>query len=196
MFSGRSSTEDDWLSTSRSLAPSHGFVDRSSPRRARLTASSFSVGQSQSMVNGSQVAVLLAECRPNVRNGMEKGHGVASQPTVIRVTEDRAQLWHNCRMKNVGARANILKVSESLKSSLEAAGSHEHYPAAHVLFREDGNSVGVYLVLKGKVRMSVRNLPNLDRDFAAGTAGYIHRAAVQPDRGDPYRVRRGACTTG
>jgi len=72
-------------------------------------------------------------------------------------------------MKNVGARANILKVSESLKSSLEAAGSHEHYPAAHVLFREDGNSVGVYLVLKGKVRMSVRNLPNLDRDFAAGS---------------------------
>src|SRR5271165_5925914 len=72
-------------------------------------------------------------------------------------------------MKYVGARANILKVSEKLKSSLEAVGSNEHYPAAHVLFREDGNSVGVYLVRKGKVRMSVRKLPSLDRDFAAGS---------------------------
>jgi CRP-like cAMP-binding protein len=72
-------------------------------------------------------------------------------------------------MKNVGPRTNILKVSEKLKTTLETAGSIQHYPAAHVLFREDGNCVGVYLVCKGKVRMSVRNLPNLDRDFAAGS---------------------------
>lgn len=72
-------------------------------------------------------------------------------------------------MKSLGPKTNILKASEKLQSSLDAVGSSRRYPAAHVLFREDGNSVGVYLVLKGKVRMSVRGLPNLDRDFAAGS---------------------------
>ena len=72
-------------------------------------------------------------------------------------------------MKNAGGRANILKASEKLQSSLEAAGSNKRYPAAHALFCEDGKSAGVFLVRKGKVRMSVRNLPELDRDFAAGS---------------------------
>ncbi len=72
-------------------------------------------------------------------------------------------------MKNVGGRANILKVSERLKASLQAAGSKERYAAAHVLFHEDGDSVGVFLLCTGKVRMSVRNLPNLDREFDAGS---------------------------
>lgn len=70
-------------------------------------------------------------------------------------------------MKNVGANGNILKVSEKLKKTLKKGGSIRRYPAAHVLFHEDGDSVGVFLVCAGKVRMSVRNLPNLDRDFAA-----------------------------
>src|SRR5271167_1636253 len=69
----------------------------------------------------------------------------------------------------VGAKANILKASEKLQSSLDAIGSNRRYPAAHVLFREDGNSIGVYLVCKGKVRMGVRHLPNLDRNFGAGS---------------------------
>jgi len=72
-------------------------------------------------------------------------------------------------MKRVGAKANILKVSERLKSSLETAGRNKHYPPAHVLFHEDGNNVGVFLVRKGKVRMSVKNLPSLDRDFPVGS---------------------------
>src|SRR5271166_5590078 len=72
-------------------------------------------------------------------------------------------------MKNVGGRTNILKASEKLQSSLETAGSSKRYPAAHVLFCEDGQSAGVFLVRKGKVRMSVRNLPELDRNFAAGS---------------------------
>ena len=72
-------------------------------------------------------------------------------------------------MKSVGASSNILKVSEELKSSLETAGRNQRCPAGHVLFHEDGNCAGVYLVRKGKVRMSVKNLPNLDRDFAAGS---------------------------
>ena len=72
-------------------------------------------------------------------------------------------------MKNVGAKANILRASEELRSRLEAVGESESYPSAHVLFHEGSKSVGVYLVCKGKVRMSVRGLPNLDRDFAAGS---------------------------
>jgi CRP-like cAMP-binding protein len=72
-------------------------------------------------------------------------------------------------MKTVRGMTKILKASEELRSGLNAVGSSQHYPAAHVLFREDGNSVGVYLLCKGKVRMSVRGLPNLDRDFTAGS---------------------------
>jgi CRP-like cAMP-binding protein len=72
-------------------------------------------------------------------------------------------------MKNVGSRANILKVSSELKASLEVAGCKKRHPAAEVLFREDGDSMGVFLVVAGKVRMSVRSLPNLDRDFTAGS---------------------------
>jgi len=69
----------------------------------------------------------------------------------------------------VGAKANILKASDELTSSLEAVGSRQRHVAAHVLFHEGENSAGVFLVCKGKVRMSVRGLPNLDRDFAAGS---------------------------
>ncbi len=72
-------------------------------------------------------------------------------------------------MKRVGAKRNILKASETLKASLVTAGSSQQYPADYVLFREDGNSVGVYLVRSGKVRMSVRDMPTLDRDFDAGS---------------------------
>ena len=72
-------------------------------------------------------------------------------------------------MKNVDPRSNVLKASEKLRSGLEAAGSKQRCPCAHVLFREDGNCKGVYLVCRGKVRMSVRNLPKLNRDFGAGS---------------------------
>ena len=72
-------------------------------------------------------------------------------------------------MKNVGPRVNILRASEKLRSSLEALCSKRQCPSAHVLFREDGNSEGVFLVCKGKVRMSVKNLPKLNRDFGVGS---------------------------
>ena len=72
-------------------------------------------------------------------------------------------------MKNVGPRANILKASEKLSIRLEAAGSKQQYPSAYVLFREDGNSQGVFFVRSGKVRMSVRNLPKLNRNFGVGS---------------------------
>lgn len=72
-------------------------------------------------------------------------------------------------MKSVGGKANILKASEKLRSSLEEAGRKRQYPSEHVLFREDGESRGVFLVRKGKVRMSVKNLSKLNRDFGPGS---------------------------
>ncbi len=68
-------------------------------------------------------------------------------------------------MKNVGPRANILQASGDLISCLEAVGIVEQVPPQYVLFREDDDSVGVFLVRKGKVRMSVPNFPKLDRVF-------------------------------
>jgi CRP-like cAMP-binding protein len=72
-------------------------------------------------------------------------------------------------MKRVGAKTNILKASETLRNSLEAAGRKQQCPSAYVLFREDDNCEGIFLVSKGKVRMSVNNLPSLDRDFGPGS---------------------------
>ena len=72
-------------------------------------------------------------------------------------------------MKSVGSRVNILKVSAELKAVLEVAGCKTRYSAAEVLFREDGESLGVFLVCAGKVRMGVKSLPNLDRDFSTGS---------------------------
>src|SRR5262249_10147641 len=72
-------------------------------------------------------------------------------------------------MKNARPKTNILKASEELHTTLQTVGNSQHYPAAHILFREDGNGVGVFLVCKGRVRMGVRGLPNLDRDFGAGS---------------------------
>ena len=72
-------------------------------------------------------------------------------------------------MKNVGARKNILKVSAELKSIVQSAGRKKRCPPAHVLFREDADSAGVFLVCKGKVLMGVRNMPELDRIFGVGS---------------------------
>ena len=72
-------------------------------------------------------------------------------------------------MKSVGAKSNILRVSVELKAGLESAGRKRDFPQAHVLFREDGKSAGVFLVCKGKVLMGVRDMPKLDRVFSAGS---------------------------
>ncbi len=69
----------------------------------------------------------------------------------------------------MGPRSKILKVSVELQEALEATGRKERFVASQVLFREDGVNVGVFLILKGKVRMSVRGLPKLDRVFTAGS---------------------------
>jgi CRP-like cAMP-binding protein len=72
-------------------------------------------------------------------------------------------------MKNVGSQCSFLKASPDLRSALQQAGRRASFAPGQVLFREDQENLGVYLVLKGKVRMSVQRLPKLDRLFSAGS---------------------------
>jgi CRP-like cAMP-binding protein len=92
-----------------------------------------------------------------------------SQRPVISVTAARCVIWHKYGMANVGTKSNILKVSSKLKKQLVTAGVVEQYPSQHYLFKEDQVSRGVYLVLKGKVCMSVKDLAKLDRVFSPGS---------------------------
>jgi CRP-like cAMP-binding protein len=62
-----------------------------------------------------------------------------------------------------------LKASTDLKACLREIGSPEHFAAEEFLFQEDGNNAGVYFLAKGRVRMSVKSLPKLDRLFSAGS---------------------------
>ena len=75
----------------------------------------------------------------------------------------------NIIMKHVGSQCHILKVSAELKAALEAAGRRERFSPSQTLFREDSGNVGVFLVEKGKVAMSVQDLPKLDRLFSPGS---------------------------
>jgi len=72
-------------------------------------------------------------------------------------------------MTPVVSRSNILKVSPELKNALEAAGRKERFSPSQRLFQEEGGNVGVFLVTKGKVCMSVKDLPKLDRTFSVAS---------------------------
>ena len=72
-------------------------------------------------------------------------------------------------MTHVGAQCNILKASPELKSELQGIGRKEHFSPSQALFREDDGNTGVFLLLSGKVCMSVKGLPKLDRVFSAGS---------------------------
>jgi CRP-like cAMP-binding protein len=72
-------------------------------------------------------------------------------------------------MRTVGPSANILKVSAKLKRSLLSAGALDTFPAKYRLFEVDQENCGVYLVVKGKVSLSVADFPKLDRVFSAGS---------------------------
>ncbi|HUK43198.1 MAG TPA: Crp/Fnr family transcriptional regulator [Candidatus Bathyarchaeia archaeon] len=71
-------------------------------------------------------------------------------------------------MTSVGAQCNFLKASADLKAALEPVGTRERFSSSQLLFREEDNNSGVFLLLHGKVRMGVRGLPKLDRLFSAG----------------------------
>lgn len=72
-------------------------------------------------------------------------------------------------MPNVGTKPNILKASARLKKTLMSAGTVEQYPAHHRLFDVDEANIGVYLVAKGKVCLSVKDCPQFDRIFNSGS---------------------------
>lgn len=69
----------------------------------------------------------------------------------------------------MGTTSSILKASSKLKKSLMTAGVVKRYPSQHYLFQEDQDSLGVFLVLKGKVCMSLKDLDKLDRVFSSGS---------------------------
>ena len=93
-------------------------------------------------------------------------------------------------MANVGVKANILKVSDKLKKGLASAGVLEHYPSEHCLFDADQQNQGVYLVVKGKVRLSVHDLRKLDRVFSAGSLLGVPATFI----GRPYSLAAVAVT--
>jgi hypothetical protein len=74
-------------------------------------------------------------------------------------------------MKSVGAKSNILRVSVELRAVLESAGRKQDVGPTHVLFREDGESAGAFLVCKGQVLMCVRNMPKLPRNITRSVGG-------------------------
>ena len=72
-------------------------------------------------------------------------------------------------MAKVGPKANILKVSPKLKKTLMSVGKLESYPSRQPLFHVDQQSTGVFLVVKGRVSLSLPDLPKLDRVFTPGS---------------------------
>ena len=72
-------------------------------------------------------------------------------------------------MKRVGPKTNILKVSARLKKALLSAGVVEQISPQQSLFEVDQENQGVFLVVKGKVRMYVQDYPRLDRTFSSGS---------------------------
>lgn len=72
-------------------------------------------------------------------------------------------------MTNVGTDSRILLVSNNLKSCLLAAGHVMEAPEGRVLFSATDENDGAFLVCKGKVRLCVVDMPNLDRSFPASS---------------------------
>jgi len=72
-------------------------------------------------------------------------------------------------MRNVGSQANILKVSAKLKKTLAGSGALETLSTNACLFHVDQEPSGVFLIVKGKVRLSLPDLPKLDRVFSTGS---------------------------
>jgi CRP-like cAMP-binding protein len=70
---------------------------------------------------------------------------------------------------SVGEQSLILIASDGLRTCLLEAGTKRQFPATDNLFREDGDNAGVFLVVKGKVCLSMQGLPRLDRVFGKGS---------------------------
>jgi CRP-like cAMP-binding protein len=64
---------------------------------------------------------------------------------------------------------NILKASSDLVRAVKTAGRRERFAVGDRLFECEDKNNGVFLVLTGKVCMSVTGMPALDRTFSAGS---------------------------
>lgn len=62
-----------------------------------------------------------------------------------------------------------MKASEDLICAMKVAGSREQFARGSSLFEFEDKNNGVFLVLSGKVCMSVTGVPKLDRTFSAGS---------------------------
>lgn len=93
-------------------------------------------------------------------------------------------------MESVGPMTNILKVSAKLQKSLLSAGVVEPIQPQQCLFNVDQENRGVYLVLKGKVRLYVRDYPRLDRVFSTGSLLGVPATFT----GHPYSLGASAVT--
>jgi CRP-like cAMP-binding protein len=68
-------------------------------------------------------------------------------------------------MKTVRVTCKTLEVPAELAHALQTIGQAEHLRAAWTLFRAGDANAGVFLVYRGKIRLSVPGLPKLDRVF-------------------------------
>ncbi len=69
----------------------------------------------------------------------------------------------------MGAQCSFLLASPELSSRLRSCGAPRRFSSGELLFREDQDNAGVFFLLTGKILMSVRGLPNLDRLLSAGS---------------------------
>ena len=92
-----------------------------------------------------------------------------SQAVVTGVTAWRTGTWHNRCIMNVGSQSVILRASDALKARLAEMGNRGHFPVRSTLFHEDSDNAGVFLVVSGKVSLSMTRMSGLDRLFGSGS---------------------------
>ncbi|MGO9437154.1 MAG: Crp/Fnr family transcriptional regulator [Terracidiphilus sp.] len=68
---------------------------------------------------------------------------------------------------SAGEQSKVLEASDVLRACLSEIGEKKHFVAADILFCEDGDNAGVFLVAGGTVCLSVKGLPRLDRLFGS-----------------------------
>lgn len=72
-------------------------------------------------------------------------------------------------MMRVSAQCLILQASDDLTTCLVEAGEKRLFPATSILFHEQGDNAGVFLVVKGEVCLSMTGMPMLNRLFGSGS---------------------------
>ena len=69
----------------------------------------------------------------------------------------------------VKERTNILRASAALSVAMKASGNRKRFTAQSTLFDVEQENDGVFLILSGKVCLSVRGVSTLDRVFSGGS---------------------------